>query len=90
MSTLSASGGGNRRGTPRPVFLSPSQMDSASDTNQIEALLSRHSFPDDLEKSLNVAKKEDHEKRVKALTKQLEYIEQTNWQFDSTEKLTGQ
>ena len=51
---------------------------------------SRHSFPDDVSKKLSEVQKEEHNKRMKNLRKELEYIDKTNWQFEPIEKLLGQ
>jgi hypothetical protein len=37
-----------------------------------------------------VIKKEENEKRIKGLRKELEHIAGTNWMYESAEKLTGQ
>ena len=49
----------------------------------------RHSFPDDVAKSLVSVTKDEHQKRMKSLRKELEYIDKTEWQFEPIEKLVG-
>lgn len=44
----------------------------------------------DLEKSRKAVAKEENEKRVKSLRKELDHIQSTNWMFESVDKLTGQ
>lgn len=65
-------------------------MENAAEGNtQMETLISRHSFPEDLEKSSQMTRREEHEKRLKSLKKELNFIDETAWQFESIEKLTG-
>lgn len=51
---------------------------------------SRHSFPEDVSKSLATITKEEHTKRLKNLRKELDYVEKTNWQYEPIERLLGQ
>ena len=44
----------------------------------------------DLEKSRKAVTKEENEKRVKALRKELDHIQSTNWMYEPVDKLTGQ
>ena len=50
----------------------------------------RHSFSDDVSKAQTSVQKEEHEKRMKSLRKELEYLDKTNWQYEPIEKLIGQ
>ena len=52
--------------------------------------ISRHSFPDDVSKSLASVAKEEHQRRMKALRKELDYLDKTAWQFEPIDKLLGQ
>ncbi len=52
-----------------PVLASPSSSSnqecaSSSACTQLDALVSKHSFPEDLSKGLEAVKREEHEKRV--------------------------
>ena len=53
-------------------------------------VLFRHSFPDDVSKSLSSVAKEEHQRRMKSLRKELDYLDKTAWQFEPIEKLLGQ
>ena len=50
----------------------------------------RHSFRDDVSKSLASVAKEEHQRRMKSLRKELDYLDKTAWQFEPIEKLLGQ
>ena len=81
-----------RKGPVKPVFSSPGQiveLESGSVGSQMDNLVTRHSFPDDVKKSYNSMKREEHEKRVKNLRKELDYINKTAWQFLPSDKLLG-
>jgi len=84
-------------GLIKPVFASPSALSqdsvgglAVSSGNMIDNLITRHSFPEDVSKSLTTITKEEHIKRVKNLRKELDYVERTNWQYEPIEKLLGQ
>ncbi|XP_069180584.1 uncharacterized protein [Procambarus clarkii] len=47
-------------------------------------------FDHNVESSLSSLKKEEHEKRMRDLRKQLEYIADTNWKYSPVEKYIGQ
>lgn len=69
------------------IYSSPSQgqMEMALDAHaksQLEALIAKHSFPEDLDKALQQLRREDHEKRIKALRQELDHIQATQWQFE--------
>ena len=69
------------------IYSSPTsnQMDTALESaskSQLEALIAKHSFPQDLDKALAQLRAEDHEKRVKGLRKELDYIANTNWMYE--------
>eukprot|EP00096_Caligus_rogercresseyi_P006197 TRINITY_DN22482_c0_g1_i1.p1 TRINITY_DN22482_c0_g1~~TRINITY_DN22482_c0_g1_i1.p1 ORF type:complete len:103 (-),score=38.38 TRINITY_DN22482_c0_g1_i1:161-469(-) len=79
----------------RPVFSSPGQIEdggkgSGLDNTNLELIMARHFFPDDVEKSLRAMQKEEHLKRMKNLRKSLEGLQKTEWQFTPINKLMGQ
>lgn len=86
----SSSGSTSSKPLAKPVLASPSQMESAESRSTLDGLVSKHSFPEDLEKGLANVRKDDHEKRVKALRKELDYIASTEWQFQPADSLPGQ
>ena len=47
----------------------------------MDTLITKLSFPDELEKIRKQVAKEDHKKRLQNLRKELNYINSTNWQF---------
>ncbi len=80
----------------KPVFASPKQIEvetgssSSSSSSKLEAFINKHSFPEELERSYKSVRKEEHEKHVRGLRKELDYIANTNWMYEAPEKLTGQ
>jgi len=82
-----------RKGPVKPVFSSfssPGQIVELESGSQMDNLLTRHSFPEDVKKAYNTMRKDEHEKRLKSLRKELDYINKTAWQFMPPEKLLGQ
>jgi len=82
---------------PKPVLSSPAQIEAEAELEispnskaRLDQLIARHAFPEDLEKSRKAVAKEENEKRVKALRKELDHIQSTNWMFEAVDKLTGQ
>lgn len=75
----------SRGGLPKPVLYSPAQQQEASESSsssaQMDTLIQKLSFPDDLEKSRKQVSKDEHKKRLQNLRKELDYINSTNWQF---------
>jgi hypothetical protein len=71
-------------GIPKPVFSSPGQVEQTSTSNKvdIDALVAKYAFPEELDKARQWIRKEDNEKRIKELRKELDYIQSTNWQFE--------
>ena len=79
------------KGPVKPVFASPTAgLEATVAGSVIEGLITRHSFPDDVAKAQAAVKKEEHQKRMKSLRKELDFIDKTSWQFDPVEKLLGQ
>ena len=79
----------SRGGLPKPVLNSPAQLEaseSSSSSAQMENLIQKLSFPDDLEKSHKQVMKEEHKKRIQNLRKELDYINSTNWRFSNSVK----
>ena len=78
-----SSGGGAGGSKPliKPIFSSPGQLDSVDTTGSMEAIVNKHLFPEELDKFMNNMRKEEHEKRIKALRKELDYIAETDWKF---------
>ena len=71
----------------KPVFASPSQIEEESASSvTADALVSRHAFNEDLDKAKEAIKREEHDKRIKTLRKELDYLAKTNWQFESEEQ----
>ena len=74
------SGAGGNKPMMKPIFSSPGQLDSV-DTGSMEAMINKHLFPEELDKFMKNMKKDEHEKRIKALRKELDYIADTDWKF---------
>ena len=78
----------SRGGLPKPVLNSPAQQlessESSANTTQMEHLITKLSFPDELEKNQKQIVKEEHKKRITNLRKELDYISATNWRFNNT------
>ena len=69
------------------------RQDGASDTsttNQMEALVTRYYYHQELDKAHEQMKREEHEKRIKSLRKELDWISSTQWMYSPIEKLIGQ
>ncbi len=84
---------GGRNALPKPIFYSPAQLvksaenaSSASESNeQMDALMAKFQFPEELDKSKKQMQKDEHKKRLANLrTKELQFIAETNWMFSST------
>ena len=80
-----------RGSLPKPVLNSPAQLEAASESStsssnsaQMDNLLTKLLFPEELEKSQKQVKKEEHKKRLQNLRKELDYINSTNWQFTNS------
>lgn len=76
-----------RGSLPKPVLNSPAQLEaseSSSNSAQMDNLLTKLLFPEELEKSQKQVKKEEHKKRLQNLRKELDYINSTNWQFNNS------
>lgn len=75
----------SRGGLPKPVLNSPAQQlessESSEKSSQMEQLITKLSFPDELEKNHKQITKEEHKKRIQNLRKELDYINATNWRF---------
>ena len=65
-------------------------MNNKEGKYNFQHLFIRHSFPEDVSKSLTTITKEEHLKRVKSLRKELDYVEKTNWLYEPIETLLGQ
>jgi len=78
------------KGPAKPVFASPTVLETTVAGSVIEGLVTRHSFPDDVAKAQAAVRKEEHQKRMKGLRKELEHIDKTAWQFEPVDKLLGQ
>ncbi len=82
---MSSSTASTSTNIPKPKLNpTPSGANAASNSNSValDGLISKHAFAEDLDRSLSAIKREEHEKRVRALRKELDYIANTNWQFD--------
>ena len=75
----------------KPVFASPAQIEEGAEGKEASAasLLAKHGFNEDLEKAKEAFKREEHEKRVKGLRKELDHLAKTNWQYEPVESLPG-
>ena len=68
-------------------------QDSALDTstsNQMETLVTRYYYHQELDKAHEQMKREEHEKRLKSLRKELDWIASTQWMYPPIDKLIGQ
>ena len=51
--------------------------------------MTKFTFPEELDKSFNQMKKDEHKKRMASLRKEFDYLEATDWQFKSPDDLVG-
>jgi len=74
----------NQENTSQDIISDPST------SNQMEALVTRYYYHQELDKAHEQMKREEHEKRLKALRKELDGIAATQWMYSPIEKLIGQ
>ena len=83
----------SRGGLPKPVLNSPAQQlessEASANSSQMDQLITKLSFPDELEKNQKQIVKEEHKKRMQNLRKELDYISATNWMFNNTNSASG-
>jgi len=77
-------------GPVKPVFSSPTGLDTSNTGSVLDNFITRHSFREDVSKSLASVGKEEHQRRMKSLRKEVEQLEKTAWQYEPIEKLLGQ
>ena len=65
-------GGGNNAGAEAP---------NAASNSAVEGLVSKHLFPEELDRAVDSVRREEHEKRIKELRKELDYLNDTAWKF---------
>lgn len=65
-------------------------VSDASTGNQMEALVTRYYYHQELDKAHEQMKREEHEKRLKAIRKELDWISSTQWMYTPIDKLIGQ
>lgn len=81
---------------PKTVLSSPSQSESQastinSATTKKSSVFSRYKFEETVEKSrVQLAEQDAHQKRLRNLRKELDYIQETAWQYQSVDKFFGQ
>ena len=68
----------------------PTTVTTAQSPDHMSTLMAKLWFDHNVESSLYSQKKEEHEKRMTDLRKQLEYISDTNWKYSPIEKFIGQ
>ena len=96
MNEESSSGSGRARpSTPSVVPSTSAAAASSSSTggateSQMETLLSRFHFHQELDRAHQLSKKEEHNKRIKNLRKELDHLSSTEWQYTPIDKLIGQ
>ena len=54
------------------------------------AVMEKLSFDHNVEMTLRDLKKEEHDKRIRDLRKELDFIGDTNWKYSPVEKYIGQ
>lgn len=78
----------SRGGLPKPVLNSPAQQEAASEpcsssnSTQMDNLISKSSFPDDLEKNKSSVRDEEQRKRLQKLRKEIDYLKSTAWLYE--------
>lgn len=93
-SNIVSAGGAISKPLVKPVFSSPGQIGTSTanklssgvvEESEIDKLINKHCFKEDIEKAFQQMKKEEHEKRIKNLRKELDNLAETNWMYDSQE-----
>jgi len=90
MADRQAAGGA---GPVKPVFNEPSPGSalksciSTSSGSALDKLVERHGLPDDVNKAIAEHRTDEHRHRMKNLRRELHYINETAWQFKSTDTL---
>lgn len=81
---------------PKAVLSSPSQSDNQGSTlntslnNTSSIILSRLKFEEAIEKSSVQIEKEAHQKRLKNLRKELDFLQTTSWRYSPIDIYIGQ
>lgn len=78
----------NSSNTPKPT--SSRYSGTRANRDQMQGVVAKLWFDHNLESSLSSLEKDEHNKRIKDLRKQLEYIADTNWKYLPIEKYIGQ
>lgn len=72
---------------PKYVLSSPLQDEKGDDLNTLRNAASLHQM---VNISVPIASQEMHQDRIKMLRKELEYLKETEWKYDSIDKYIGQ
>lgn len=81
---------------PKTVLSSPSQSESqASTLNSAtptkSSVFSRYKFEETVEKSrVQLSEQDAHQKRLRHLRKQLDFIQETSWKYQPVDNFIGQ
>ena len=76
---------------PPPLLISPGSSAAcckakpelpANPAEQVEALVTKHLFPEELERAVASVSREEHDKRIKNLRKELDQLEKTAWRYE--------
>ncbi|KAK3861404.1 hypothetical protein Pcinc_032628 [Petrolisthes cinctipes] len=76
-----------------PVWFTPTDVGcgqgSATSPDHMSTLMAKLWFDQNVESSLSALKREEHEKRLRDLRKELDYITDTDWKYSPVEKYIG-
>ncbi|KAK4305674.1 hypothetical protein Pmani_022439 [Petrolisthes manimaculis] len=76
-----------------PVWFTPTDVGcgqgSATSPDHMSTLMAKLWFDQNVESSLSALKREEHDKRLRDLRKELDYITDTDWKYSPVEKYIG-
>lgn len=82
-------------GLSKTVLSSPGQSESqtselSSSPTSSSAILSRLKFEHSIDQNLSQLARDGHNKRLKTVRKELDYLQSTAWKYQSIDKYIGQ
>lgn len=76
-------------GVSKTVFSSPGQVEQGSEVGS-SVVMSRLLFEHTVDQNHTFLQRDEHQKRLKTLRKELDYLQTTAWKYQPIEKYIGQ